>query len=101
MLRINDVYSNQDLKYRILSVLPEQVVWIEVDSTSALPELILVKDIINLIEEGVCYIVKDPYESLILQAPEDGSKAQLKRDENYELIKPIVSWTSPKTLDTP
>ena len=91
MLRINDVYSNQDLEYRILSVLPEQIVWIEVDSTSALPELILVKDIINLIEEGVCYIVKDPYESLILQAPEDGSKAQLKRDENYELIKPIVS----------
>ncbi|WP_227430300.1 Mu transposase C-terminal domain-containing protein [Psychrobacter sp. I-STPA6b] len=91
MLRINDVYSNQDLKYRILSLLPEHVVWIEIDNTSALPELIFIDNLINLIEEGVCYITEDPYQNLILQTPEDGSKAQLKRDENYELIKPIIS----------
>lgn len=91
MLRINDVYSNQDSKYRILSLLPEQVVWIDIDRTSALPELIPIKDLVNLIEEGVCYITDDPYQSLLLQAPEEGSTAQLKRDESYELIKHIVS----------
>ena len=91
MLRINDVYSNQDSKYRILSLLPEQVVWIDIDHTSALPELIPIKELVNLIEEGVCYITDDPYQSLLLQAPEEGSTAQLKRDESYELIKPIVS----------
>ena len=91
MLRINDVYSNQDSKYRILSLLPEQVVWIDIDRTSALPELIPIKELVNLIEEGVCYITDDPYQSLLLQAPEEGSTAQLKRDESYELIKPIVS----------
>lgn len=82
MLRINDVYSNQGLRYRILSLLPEQVVWIEIDRISALPELILIKDLVNLIEEGVCYIADDPYQSLLLQTPEDGSQAQLKRDVN-------------------
>ena len=91
MLRINDVYSNQGSTYRILSLLPEQVVWIEIDRTSALPELVLIKDLVNLIEEGVCYITDDPHQSLLLQTPKDGSKAQLKRDESYELIKPIVS----------
>lgn len=91
MLRINDVYSNQGSTYRILSLLPEQVVWIEIDRTSALPELVLIKDLVNLIEEDVCYITDDPHQSLLLQTPKDGSKAQLKRDENYELIKPIVS----------
>lgn len=91
MLRINDVYSNQDSKYRILSLLPEQVVWIDIDRTSALPELIFIKDLVTLIEEGICYIIDDPYQGLLLQAPEEGSTAQLKRDESYELIKPIVS----------
>ena len=91
MLRINDVYSNQGSTYRILSLLSEQVVWIEIDRTSALPELVLIEDLVNLIEEGVCYITDDPHQSLLLQTPKDGSKAQLKRDENYELIKPIVS----------
>ena len=88
MLRINDVYSNQGSTYRILSILPEQVVWVEIDRTSALPELVLIKDLVNLIEEGVCYITDDPHQNLLLQTPKDGSKAQLNRDESYELIKP-------------
>ena len=66
MLRINDVYSNQDLKYRILSLLPQHVVWIEIDNTSALPELIFIDNLINLIEDGVCYITEDTYQNLIL-----------------------------------
>lgn len=91
MFRINDVYNNQGEKYRILSLLSEQIVWIEIEKVSALPELISFKDLTNLIEEDVCYLVDDPYHDLILQNPEDGSTAQLKRDSNYELIKPIVS----------
>lgn len=91
MFRINNVYSNQGEKYRILSLLSEQIVWIEIDKESALPELISFKELTNLIEENVCYLIDDPYQDLILQNPKDGSTAQLKRDSNYELIKPIVN----------
>ena len=48
MLRINDVYSNQGSTYRILSILPEQVVWVEIDRTSALPELVLIKNLFTI-----------------------------------------------------
>ncbi len=91
MFRINDVYNNQGERYRILSLLSKNIVWIDIDKGSALPALISYKELANLIEEKVCYLVDDPYQDLILQNPEDGSTAQLKRDSNYELIKPIVS----------
>ena len=91
MFRINDVYNNQGERYRILSLLSKNIVWIDIDKASALPALISYKELANLIEENICYLVDDPYQDLILQNPEDGSTAQLKRDSNYELIKPIVN----------
>ena len=91
MFRINDVYSNQGEKYRILSILSEQIVWIEIDQESALPEQISFKELTNLIEENVCYLIDDPYQEFVLQNPKASSRAQLKRDSNYELIQPIVT----------
>ena len=104
MFRINDVYNNQGERYRILSLLSKNIVWIDIDKGSALPALISYKELANLIEEKVCYLVDDPYQDLILQNPEDGSTAQLKRDSNYELIKPIVShhlYTFQQSVQSP
>ena len=84
MFRINDVYSNQGEKYRILSILSEQIVWIEIDQESALPEQISFKELTNLIEENVCYLIDDPYQEFVLQNPKASSRAQLKRD----IVKP-------------
>ncbi len=92
MFRINDIYNNQGKEYRILKELPNDVfVWIDINETIALPELIKTQSLVDLIEEGECHLIDDPYQYLLLQSPEDGTTAQIKRDENYQLIQPIIS----------
>ena len=92
MFRINDIYNNQGEEYRILKELPNDVfVWIDINETIALPELIKTQSLVDLIEEGECHLIDDPYQYLLLQSPEDNTTAQIKRDENYQLIQPIIS----------
>ncbi|CAM4135884.1 Mu transposase C-terminal domain-containing protein [Psychrobacter arenosus] len=92
MFRINDVYYNQGKTYRILKILSnDTVVWIDIVETKALPELIQLQSLIDLVEEGECHLIDDPHQYLLLQLPEDGTTAQIKRDFSYELIQPIIS----------
>lgn len=90
MFRINNVYSNQGKKYRILKKLSnDTIVWIAIDETKALPELIQLQSLIDLVEEGECYLIDDPYLYLLLQLPGDGTTAQIKRDVSYEQIETL------------
>lgn len=66
------------------------IVWIDIDEAKGLPELILLQILVDLIEEGGCYLIDDPYEYLLLQSPSDASTAQVNRDSNYQLIQPVV-----------
>ncbi|MBF4317772.1 transposase, partial [Vibrio anguillarum] len=42
------------------------------------------------IQDELLHRVEDPYSYLIMLSPEDGSTAQVKRDQNYKLISPII-----------
>ncbi|ELV07889.1 Transposon Tn7 transposition protein tnsB [Wohlfahrtiimonas chitiniclastica SH04] len=92
MLRINDVYNNQGKNFRILKYLSEDtLVWIDIEKAKALPELISLRNLVELIEDGSCYLIDDPFSYLLLESPKEGTTAQIKRDKNFQLIQPVIS----------
>jgi transposase InsO family protein len=91
MFRINEVLSLEDKLYRVLAMLPSETVWIDLSDDTAFPSLILSSDLIVAIESEALTRHADPYENLALLLPEEGTVAQIKRDQNYELIKPLAS----------
>lgn len=61
------------------------------ESNSALPEYIEHSLLIELIEQGDWLLVDDPFKDLALVVEEPTSKNAIKRDENFQLIQPIVT----------
>lgn len=90
MLRINDVYQYQDLAIRILKILSEHIVWIDINDVKALPEIISKTELFHAIESFEVFRIEDPFQEIALIQPEKHSTSQRKRDENYNLIKAIV-----------
>ncbi|MDM1018757.1 Mu transposase C-terminal domain-containing protein [Acinetobacter sp. VNK23] len=90
MLRINDVYQYQDFSIRILKILSEQIVWIDINDVKALPEIISKTELFHAIESFEAFRIEDPFQDIALIQPKKDSVSQLKRDENYILIKNIV-----------
>ncbi|RUP42379.1 MAG: transposase [Acinetobacter sp.] len=90
MLRINDVYQYQDLAIRILKILSEHIVWIDINDVKALPKIISKTELFHAIESFEVFRIEDPFQEIALIQPEKHSTSQRKRDENYNLIKAIV-----------
>ena len=90
MLRINDVYQYQDLSIRILKILSEHIVWIDINDVKALPEIISKTELFHAIESFEVFRIEDPFQDIAFIQPEKDSTFQRKRDENYNLIKVIV-----------
>lgn len=90
MLRINDVYQYQDLSIRILKILSEHIVWIDINDVKALPEIISKTELFHAIESFEVFRIEDPFQNIAFIQPEKDSTSQRKRDENYNLIKNIV-----------
>ena len=90
MLRINDVYQYQDLSIRILKILSEHIVWIDINDVKALPEIISKTELFHAIESFEMFRIEDPFQDVAFIQPEKDSTSQRKRDENYNLIKNIV-----------
>ncbi|MGV0886293.1 transposase, partial [Acinetobacter venetianus] len=90
MLRINDVYQYQDLSIRILKILSEHIVWIDINDVKALPEIISKTELFHAIESFEVFRIEDPFQDIAFIQPEKDSTSQRKRDENYNLIKNIV-----------
>lgn len=91
MFRINEVISLDNQLYRILAELPEELVWISIEGKSALPSLVSKTELKRAIEKEVLTRATDPFQALSFQILDDNSPAKATRDNNYELIKPIVS----------
>ena len=90
MLRINDVYQYQDLSIRILKILSEHIVWIDINDVKALPEIISKTELFHAIESFEVFRIEDPFQDIAFIQPEKDSSSQRKRDENYNLIKNIL-----------
>ena len=91
MLRINDVFKHGRERYRILVLSGQRAIWINIDSDKAWPELVRTVEIEQWILDELLRRVEDPYSELASLAVEQGSKAQVIRDQRYELIAPLLA----------
>lgn len=90
MFRINEVLNFDSKLYRILADLSEELVWISMEDESALPVLVTKRELADAIEAEILKRSDDPYEKLYFLLLDDDSLAREKRDNNHNLIKPIV-----------
>lgn len=90
MFRINEVLGFEQERFRVLSLLGDELVWISIDDQSAFPVLVDAEVLSQGIEDETLHRVEDPYVYLTMEVPEEGSVAQVKRDRNYALIQPII-----------
>ncbi len=90
MFRINEVLEYEQERFRILSRFGDSFVWISIDNKSDFPSFIDLDSLEAAIQDGSLHRIDDPYSYLMMASPEGGSSAQIKRDHNYELIRPIV-----------
>ena len=90
MFRINEVVSYEGHLYRILSFIIDQAIWIRVEDTAAFPSLVYINELMEAIDKEKLVRKADPFADLAFITPERGSSAQIKRDSNYDLIRPIV-----------
>ncbi|MBU4243598.1 MAG: transposase, partial [Proteobacteria bacterium] len=91
MFRINEVLTHEGTLFRVLSLLGEQIVWINIEDSRGLPSLVFVSELSKAFDDEMLIRADDPYAKLILATPEEGSTAQLKRDKNFRLIRDIIS----------
>ena len=91
MLRINDVFKFGQERYRILVLDGQHAIWINIDSDKAWPELVRTVEIEQWILDELLSRAEDPYSELASLAVEQGSKAQVIRDQRYELIAPLLA----------
>ena len=90
MFQINEVLQYEQTLYRILMVFDYYVLWIKVHDDKAFPELVEITELEQGFQDEVLKRAADPYNDIATAIPELGSTAQLKRDENYAAIKPLV-----------
>ena len=76
MLRINDVYQYQDLSIRILKILSEHIVWIDINDVKALPEIISKTELFHAIESFEVFRIEDPFQDIAFIQPEKDSSSQ-------------------------
>jgi len=79
-----------ELRKRLLWSGTELVVWIDIDSDTALPEMITVVEFERLIMDTAIYSITDPFEDVVLREVEEGSLDQKKRDEVWEMLAEAV-----------
>ncbi|WP_442498192.1 transposase [Methylobacter sp. sgz302048] len=90
MFRINEVLSFENKLYRILADVSEELVWISMEDEAALPSVVSKKELINAIDTEILRRAGDPFEKLSFVLLEEDSSARVKRDKNYDLIKPVI-----------
>jgi len=90
MFRINEVLAFSGATYRLLQLSPEQTVWICLDDPAAFPAVVPVSELHAVLMDGALTRAEDPYADVAMIVPEEGSAAQIKRDRNLALIRPVV-----------
>lgn len=90
MLQINEVLKKDELLFRVLAIQTNAIIWINLDQSNVFPTQVSKLDILNGLEDLSIERSPDPYEHLAFVRPENGSTQELKRDQNYELIQPLI-----------
>ena len=91
VLTINEVLSFEESSFRVLTILPHSVIWINLDLENAFPIEVSKTEILKGLEDLSIQRESDPHQSIAFIQPEKGSIQETKRDQNYALIHPLIS----------
>ena len=91
MLKINEVLNVEGTLFRILTILPHSIIWINISLKNAFPSEVIKTEILKGLENLNIKRESDPYESHAFIKSIKGSKQELKRDQNYALVYPLIS----------
>lgn len=90
MWQTNEVVKFDGKLYRILLVLPGEVVWICLESETAQPEYVHELTLNSFIDDSRLFRHDDPFEANYLDEPAFGSVAYKKRELGLSAITPII-----------
>ena len=91
ILRKNTVYQVEGARQRVVSVLSARLVLFNIDDPEkSLPYLYCKDTFIDLLNEEIITQVDDPFAQLALKPVEPGSKAEIKRDGRFKVIRALV-----------
>ncbi len=91
MFQVNEVLEVAGKSYRILDARVNEFIWFELDNPKALPTLVHLEQLKQMIVDGHLRRIRDPYEALLFDTPIEGSKAYEKREKSMALISTIVA----------
>ncbi|MGJ8526008.1 Transposon Tn7 transposition protein TnsB [Halomonadaceae bacterium LMG 33818] len=90
MLPVNQVLFDGQLRRRILWSGTDKTVWIDIDAKSAMPEIVSTDNLEELLFDRVAEPIDDPFLENTLREVEEGSVDQIKRDQAWAMLQPIV-----------
>lgn len=90
MFQVNNVYQLDHVLFRILKIYPQYLVWMDIQSNKALPELIPISELEQHVIASQAQLAHDPFSDLCLLSVDTGSIYQIKRDHNFAIIKRII-----------
>lgn len=91
MLRINDVVEMEEERYRVLTISGKFVIWINIDSAKAFPEVVTTSNIDEWMLDEALRRADDSFSYLASVSVQRGTKAQKIRDERHQLIAPLLA----------
>lgn len=90
MLPVNQVFRIDEHRRRLLWCDAELAIWIDIDSTTALPTSIPITDLERLLMDGAIQRIDDPFLDRTLREVEEGSVDRQKRDAAWSMITEAV-----------
>lgn len=93
MFPVNQILRMGDVRRRLLWCDVEQVVWIDIDSATALPEVVAVTELEKLLMDGAVERIDDPFLDTTLRDVEEGSVEQQKRDAAWAMLADVAEDT--------
>ncbi|MAR92592.1 MAG: transposase [Pseudomonadales bacterium] len=90
MFMPNDVYLQSSQRIRILWSSHKVIVWIDIDDENALPIISPREEFEHLMAKGDLVSITDPYISIALTFPKEGSRAEEIQNRAWDAIKDIV-----------
>tara|TARA_B000000460_G_scaffold44025_1_gene27628 strand:+ start:1892 stop:3976 length:2085 start_codon:yes stop_codon:yes gene_type:complete len=87
MLLVNAVVSHNEQQFRVLDILPDDILWIDINDKYANPELFDKQEIISALKERCAEIIPDPFVSNALKQPSASQKRRL--EEIWEVMQNV------------
>jgi len=90
MLLVNDVFQQENSRYRVLWRDEFKVYWINIDTEDALPESCEISNLNKQLKDGMLTPIEDPFQSFILSPPSQNEWGKEIQKKYWEMISSYV-----------